>query len=288
MTCHVIGLALKALTRRRWIADFRDPWLVGREPLGIPSTAFSRAAEAWLEKKTMIHADTVVFATARMQAHLQQRYPFLATKSAVILNGYDPSDFSREPIGAGRDDRDVFTLTHTGTMYQKRSADSLLSCLSELVHAGRIPRDRVRVNFVGSTPPVVRERAMQLDLADVVHIVDFMKYEECVDLLRRSHVLLLFAQGQPLQIPTKLYDYIAVGNPILVFAEDGATADLAGRLPTAIVVRPGDHERLAAQLMDAYTEFQRGTLAVTQSNSNGIYRELTKVELTQRLAYLLN
>jgi len=287
MTCHVIGLMLKALTGRRWIADFRDPWFVGREELGFPSTAFSRGADAWLEKKTMLNADAVVFATGRMQAHLEQSYPFLATKSAVILNGYDPSDFSRALIGAGRVDRDVFTLTHTGTMYQKRSADSLLDCLSELIHAGRIPRERVRVNFVGSTPAIVRQRAMQLGLADVVTIIDLMKYEDCVDLLRRSHVLLLFAQGQPLQIPTKLYDYIAIGNRILVFAEDGATADLAGRLSLASVVGSGNNECLKAKLNQMYTEFERGELVVKPS-SDGIQHELTKRELTRTLAHLLN
>jgi hypothetical protein len=138
------------------------------------------------------------------------------------------------------------------------------------------------VNFVGSTP-TIGECARQFDLADVVTFIDFMKYEECVDLLYRSDVLLPFAQGQPLQIPTKLYDYIAVGRPILVFAEDGATADLAGQLPHATIVGRGDHERLEAKLKEMYNQFQRGVLAVKESATDGIHRELTKVELTRKL-----
>jgi len=219
---------------------------------------------------------------------LHQPDPFLTSKTAVILNGYDPSDFNGGPIDACRRDRDTFTLTHMGTIYQKRSAESLLHCLSELIHAGRIPRARVRVNFIGFTPTAVRERATQLDLADVVTFIDFVKYEACVDLLHRSDVLLLFAQGQPLQIPTKLYDYIAVRKPILVFAEDGATADLAGRLPHATVVGPQDQERLEAKLKQMYAEFQRGVLVVKESATDWIHRELTKVEATRKLAHLLN
>jgi glycosyltransferase involved in cell wall biosynthesis len=287
MTCHVIGLLLKAVTRRRWIADFRDPWIVNHEESAIPSTAFSRAAEAWLEKKTMLNADSVVLTTDRMQAYLHQRYPFLTKKSAVILNGYDPVDFNGGPNGARRSDQDTFTLTHTGTIYQKRSAELLLHCLSDLVQTGTIPRTRVRVNFVGSTP-TVRERATQLDLADIVTVIDFMKYEECVELLHRSDVLLLFAQGQPLQIPTKLYDYIAVGKSILVFAEDGATADLAGRVPGATVVGPEDGERLEAKLKELFTHFQRGELAAKEPSAGGIHHELTKQELTRKLVRLLN
>src|SRR5207253_5366509 len=144
-----------------------------------------------------------------------------------------------------RRDRETLTLTHTGTIYHKRSAELLLRCLSDLVHAGTIPRTRIRVNFVGDTP-TVRERAAQLDLADIVTVIDFMKYEECIDLMHHSDVLLLFAQGQPLQIPTKLYDYIAVKKPILVFAEDGASADLAKRLPSARLVGSSDRECLEA------------------------------------------
>jgi hypothetical protein len=54
------------------------------------------------------------------------------------------------------------------------------------------------------------------------------------------------------------------------------------------VVRPEDHERLEAKLKEMYTQFQRGVLAVEESSTNGIHRELTKVELTRKLAHLLN
>jgi glycosyltransferase involved in cell wall biosynthesis len=287
MTCHVIGLLLKALTGRRWIADFRDPWILNPTDSSRPSTAFSRAIETWLEQKTMLNADSVVFNSDRMQASLQQRYPFLTSKTSVILNGYDPSDFNGGSIDACRRDRHIFTLTHTGTLYLQRSAEPLLRCFSELIHAGRIPRGQVRLNFVGYTP-TVQARAEALDLADVVTVTDFMKYEECVDLMYRSDVLLLLAQGQPLQIPTKIYDYIAVGKRILVFAEDGATADLARRLPVATVVDSEDGEGLKATLTELYRQFQRGTLALEASTTDGLRRQLTKLELTRKLACLLN
>jgi glycosyltransferase involved in cell wall biosynthesis len=156
------------------------------------------------------------------------------------------------------------------------------------VHAGTIPRTRVRVNFVGEGAPTIRERAAQLGLADIVTVVDFMKYEECVDLLRRSDVLLLFAQSQPLQIPTKLYDYIAVGKPILVFAEEGATSDLASRLPCAKLVGSEDGEGLEAMLKEMYIRFQQGVVDVQAATLAGIHRELTKQELTRKLVHLLN
>ena len=100
--------------------------------------------------------------------------------------------------------------------------------------------------------------------------------------------LLLFTQGQPLQIPTKFYDYIAVSKPVLVFAEDGATVDLARTLESSIVIPPGDTTRLEAALLRFYSQFEHRPLESTCSNTKNLQRGLTKVELTRRLAKLIN
>src|SRR5437773_3845111 len=208
MSCHVIGLLLKALTGQRWIADFRDPWLSHR--LGVAhSTGLSRAIETWLERKTLRHADKVVLATDRMQADLHQRHSGITAKTAVILNGYDPTDFNGAPVCLYHANRQHLTLTHAGTIYYHRSAEPFLGTHSVLSNGGWIPRSRVRVNFIGESPGIL-ERARHLGIDDVVTVSAAMNYQRCIEWLYRSDVLLLFAQNQPLQIPAKFYDYIAV------------------------------------------------------------------------------
>src|SRR5207245_9063336 len=100
-----------------------------------------------------------------------------------------------------------------------------------------------------------------------VTVVDPMTYRDCIDALRLSDAVLLFAQGQPLQIPTKFYDYIAVSKPVLVFAEDGATVDLARTLEGSIVIPPGDTEALEAALLRLYSQFEHRPLESTCSNT---------------------
>jgi len=287
MSCHVIGLLLKAVTGRRWIADFRDPWLSHRENLLVTSTGVSKAIEAKLEKKTIRNADQVVLTTDRMQAELHQRYPDIRSKTTVIPNGYDPSDFHGPALAECRSVRERFTLTHAGTLYYRRTAEPFLVALSQLIESGQVPRSKVRVNFMGLSPEV-RERSRQLGIDDVIRVVDAVNYSNCIEQLYCSDVLLLFAQGQPLQIPAKFYDYIAVRKPILVFTEDGATADLAHKLAGPIVVRPDDCERLQTHLRELYQQFERNTLSAVEWNNEGLRSEFTRLELTGKLVNLID
>jgi hypothetical protein len=41
-----------------------------------------------------------------------------------------------------------------------------------------------------------------------------------MDRMAAADVLLLLAQGQPEQVPNKLYEYFAVGQPILVYTDE--------------------------------------------------------------------
>jgi len=288
MSCHVVGLALKLLTGLPWIADFRDPWLAHREGTLVPSTTFSKTVEAWLENATLKTADKVVVTTERLQTNLRERCPAAAGKIEVIPNGYDPSDFILPPSveNPSREAR-RFTLTHAGTIYYHRSPDAFLRSLSDLVCRGQLPRDRVRVRFLGESPGV-RERCAELGLGDIVTAEGTVSYERCIEALYGSDVLVLFAQGQPLQVPGKFYDYVAVGKPILVIADDGATTDIAKRLNRATVVVPDDASRLEAHLADMFRRFERGTLGHEHHSSAGIQRALTRLEQTRTLAALLD
>src|SRR5205823_2738648 len=50
--------------------------------------------------------------------------------------------------------------------------------------------------------------------------------DRCVEEMSRSRCLLALQGGYPLQIPAKLYEYIASGRPILVIGGEGATVRL--------------------------------------------------------------
>ena len=110
---------------------------------------------------------------------------------------------------------------------------------------------------------------------------DTVDYKTCVQYLRESDLLLLFAQNQPLQIPGKFYDYIAVRKRILIFTEEGATADLAKQINWGIIIDSSGPALIAEQLRDLYKQFQQGELG--EATHLNLAVELRKRELTQKL-----
>jgi hypothetical protein len=47
--------------------------------------------------------------------------------------------------------------------------------------------------------------------------------------MQRSSVLLVLQPDSPLQVPAKIYEYIATGRPLLLIGGEGATANLVAR-----------------------------------------------------------
>ena len=68
--------------------------------------------------------------------------------------------------------------------------------------------------------------AEQYDLNGVVEVMPFIPYKKALKVIKKSHIVLLLAANQPLQIPAKTYDYIGAGSRILALTGEGATADL--------------------------------------------------------------
>src|SRR5207253_3546316 len=71
---HVVGLAVSTLTRRKWIVDFRDPWMTTGTKRLYPTSALSLKIEKWLERKVIERADLVVFNVERLRDAYRERY----------------------------------------------------------------------------------------------------------------------------------------------------------------------------------------------------------------------
>jgi len=94
--------------------------------------------------------------------------------------------------------------------------------------------------------------------------------------------LLLLAQDQPLQVPAKAYEYIAVGRPIIALTGDGATADVVREYRAGVAIPPHDGDSLKTALLDAYGEW-KGQLD-RQLVRRPVDSRLDRRRLTERLA----
>ena len=217
---HLAGLRLARQTGKPWAAEFRDPWTDNPWKPWHARSAFSDAAERWLERRVLNRADHLVAVTHGIGRALQAKLPALHEGSVVVaLNGIDR-------LLPGRTARTgKVRILHVGTLYHQRDPRPFLDALSDLRREGRIGQDSIEVEFVGSCryfgEVSVEQELQARGLQDMVRLRDWVPQAEVAGLIENASVLLLLAQKQPDQVPNKLYEYLGTRVPILAFADPG-------------------------------------------------------------------
>lgn len=256
-SAHLVGLILKMITGVKWVADFRDPWMIDfKKPL-FARTALSDHAEYWMEKKVVEKADVVISATERSTQKFLSFYPGVeGNKFVTIWNGFERKDVKR--VG-GLTKYPKFTITYTGTFYIGRSPKGLLRAISELVTEKRIEAEDLAIQFIGNCRYADGESVEKMigdfNLSDSVHIKEWMPYNQAVEEMAKSHVLLLLAPKQPLQIPGKVFEYLGLGANIIAILDDGATSDLLRNYKRAILVEDDDVKSLEEAILEFYQRY---------------------------------
>ncbi len=225
---HIIGLLAKMITGVKWVVDFRDPWMTTGIKIVPPTCALTNAIESRLEKKVIQKADMVVFNADRLKEAYREKYTTESvSKFAWIPNGIDRSIF---PMIGPPNKYGKFTLSYTGTLYMDRTPEPIFQAVYQLLSEGKVGLDAINVKLVGNCNRVgghpITRMIQTYGLEGVVEVLDPVPYTKALEIIRRSHVALLFAPNQPYQIPGKVYDYLGVGTKILAIAEPGATSDL--------------------------------------------------------------
>jgi len=256
-TSHLIGLWLKRLMGVRWIADFRDPWTRNPARLDFSYVPLLHRLETAMERAVVIGADQIMLVNDRLRHLFERTYSDEPdAKFVTIWNGFDPDDFPSlgEVVRC-----EEFTLVHVGSLYYRRSPMAFLVAVANLIQEKKISVSEIRVIFIGEIGDGHQFEAFMapLGLSAVVTSIGPVPYGEALAWMRRAHLLLLFAQDQPDQIPGKTFEYIATGTPVLAITEDGATADLV--LKTGGQVSPDDPEMIKQAIYQCYLQSRSGT-----------------------------
>ena len=89
----------------------------------------------------------------------------------------------------------------------------------------------------------------RLGLQNCVRILPSVSKQEAIELMRQADMLLLIQPQAPLQIPSKVFDYLTVGKPVLALLDEGATADLVRRSRIGLIAAPNDVEQIKGLLL---------------------------------------
>jgi glycosyltransferase involved in cell wall biosynthesis len=249
-TVHLIARKLAERHALPWIMDLRDPWYDEWNP-GAPQSNFLRSQYRKLFNKCASRASLVVLNTERLRDYVIQHTPELADKAIAIPNGCTLRS-NAAPSSSAFPDR--FSIGHYGNVYDQRSPEIFLRglrlWLDDNPEAARV----TTVHFVGHEFGNTLEHISALELENFVTLSPPVPRNQVPDLMRADYLLLLIANGQPVQIPGKLYEYLSASRRILTTTErDSATADLLNAAPNCPIVESA--AEVAASLQSLWTEY---------------------------------
>lgn len=289
MTTHLGGLILKLLTRSAWIADFRDPWTTNFWKLSSMRTPLSDKLERWLEHKVALKADALVSTTQSVTDYFRSIIPpEQRDKCVTITNGFDANDFGGIAVSACTANQKI-RISYAGSLYSKRDPEPFFIAMQELICSGKIDKDRIQIDLIGDCS-IFRGLSVQgliekYGLTPVVRLVGNMPFRACLEELMKSNALLLFAQGQPDQIPGKVFEYLKINKPVFVLTGGGETRRLLEEFKNAFIAdpqKPDDLIQKFIQILDALNNNEKHLGSTDRIN------EYDRRNLTEKLVGVLS
>lgn len=218
---HLIGLALKKRLGIRWIADWRDPWTNIDFYRQLKLTRAADRKHHRLEREVVTHADVNVAVGWTMAAELDV---LGSRRTEVVTNGFDPADVPAPPVPPD----EAYSLVHVGNMTASRNIPALWHALATLCREDADFAQRFTLRLVGPVDQTVLAGVAEAGLAEKVERTGTVDHAQAMRAMQRARVLLLSVNDTPNAkgvLTSKLFEYLAVGRPILaVGPADGDVA----------------------------------------------------------------
>ena len=233
-TSFLVGCTLAKSLNRPLVLDYRDPWN-GNPYYSFNSQVLVRKSQQ-AEAQACRFASHVIANTEELRDRLIAEYGDIENRCTWISNGFDRDVFLAEQPAS--ETADIVTtsggyeLCHFGTVYGKRTPRVLLQAVFEMFRDGRLKPDAIRLRFVGgwdTTDQECERLAVDLEQHGFLRREPAISHSLCLAEMKRSSVLLVLQPDSPLQVPAKIYEYVATGRPLLLIGGEGATANLVNR-----------------------------------------------------------
>jgi hypothetical protein len=208
-----------------FVADFRDPWTDGSGATWCYGAEWAQRRAVRWEAAVLGDAALVCFNSSRLAAVSCSRRQ-LGDRAQVILNG---SDMPRQTVPAQIPASRPLAFRHFGSMYAGRTVWPLLDALVQLIARGTIRSEDVTVDLIGDHELREAELERLTSTPVPVRFTAHVPFADASARMQEPSVLLSVQSEQHANlIPTKLFDYLCTGNPVLVLSpEASASWDIA-------------------------------------------------------------
>jgi glycosyltransferase involved in cell wall biosynthesis len=210
--------ARRAVNSVPLVVELRDLWA------GNPAFDRGGAVLRKLESQVVHDAEAIVAVTPEAADDLRRRHP--GARVDEIPNGFEPDLIAMRKKTSGT------TIIHSGTLTKDRPLAPLL----------RLLRPPLRLVLHGYVAPEIQDEIA--DSSAEVEVVPPSAWEDAVRRIADADVALVTQSrgaGDETAVAAKVYEYLALGKPVLSLTHGGATEALLRRLGA---------DQLAARLDD--------------------------------------
>ncbi len=183
------------------------------------------------------------------KTEIKQRYKIPAAKIHVIEVGVDSNRFQPQEKRIPDDGKPLpITVMYSGILGTGYNFDLILKAAKVLASNSDI---QFIIRGMGEREQIIRTRITIEGLSNVILSSDFLPLEQLVRILNSADILIL--PMMPLKaheagIPTKLFEYMACGKPIICCSK-GEAARLVARARCGIIASPDNTEDVVKAIL---------------------------------------
>jgi hypothetical protein len=254
-TAHLAASVLAHQWSRPWIAEYGDPWSLN--PLPPASHWHIRTVNSRMERSALRYCSGISVTTQSTASAMQKWLGNVCPPIEVIPCGFSMEGPHPRQCSPGKGT----VVSYIGTASRgSRDLRRIMRALDKAAHEGK---ETVTFQMVGSVSPSFEKKGKELQHLKV-ESRGWVPYEESLQLMGRSDLLLLVGNAQPLQVPAKVFNYLASGRPVLYYGQVRPDMDethaILSRLPGVVILNseegPLEHQLGAAlgqkqELLDA-------------------------------------
>lgn len=287
----VSGWALARVRRVPFVLELRDIWPESAQELGALESRAALAPLFRLQGSLYGDAVRVVTVSRAFREHLE-RSGVPDRRIAYVPNGIDPGFLSDgevearvEPLRRELGLEGAFVVSYVGTHGMAHGLDRVLD-------AAALMADDPGVRFVfagsGAERPALEERVRREGLSGV-SVLGQRPRRDAGALYRISDVCLVPLRDLPIfrkVLPSKLFEIMGAGTPVVCSVPEGEATDLVRRSGGGLVVPPEDPEALARAVRRLRSE-PEARRRMGRKGREFVMREHLRPELARRMAAVL-
>jgi glycosyltransferase involved in cell wall biosynthesis len=239
-----LSMAVSAFTSTSlgtpFVLSVSDVWPQSAVDIGALSNRRTIAFAERVERRVYERAVAVICLTRGIELHVSAIIG--KERTYFIPNGIDPTLFGLAPQAPHRD---RFLITYAGTIGLAQGLDNAVRAMASL-------KDKATLTIIGGgAARTSLEAQTAVEGASNVDFMPTLSRAEVIAQLQRSDAVLVSLRDTPMlrgAVPSKLYEAMASGRPVLLVAA-GEAADLVRSVSCGIVVAPGDPVALSRAII---------------------------------------